>query len=78
MRKMTMSKPKYKQGKQITSMADFEKYTRRYFKVYFGNHSKTIHRAFLESWQYHTLYVFITRGFVYEADFIEKEHDDLS
>ena len=50
-----MSKPKYKQGKQIGSVADFEKSECLYFKVKFGNKIQTKHRAFLISWQYRTL-----------------------
>ena len=62
-----MSKPKYKQGKQICSMADFEKSECLYFKVKFGNKIQTKHRAFLISWQYRTLKMFIDRGWVFEA-----------
>lgn len=62
-----MSKPKYKQGKQICSMADFEKSECTYFKVKFGNKIQTKHRAFLISWQYRTLKMFIDRGLVFEA-----------
>ena len=62
-----MSKPKYKQGKQICSMADFEKSECLYFKVKFGNKIQTKHRAFLISWQYRTLKMFIDRGWVFET-----------
>ena len=62
-----MSKSKYKQGKQICSIADFEKSECLYFKVKFGNKIQTKHRAFLISWQYRTLKMFIDRGWVFEA-----------
>ena len=66
-----MSKPKYKQGKMIKSIADFAKSDKKWFKVRFGNKPKTLHRSFLISWQYRTLELFISRGSVYEADEIE-------
>ena len=62
-----MSKSKYKQGKQICSMADFENSECRYFKVKFGNRIQTKHRGFLISWQYRTLKLFIDGGLVFEA-----------
>ena len=68
-----MSKPKYKQGKRIMSMADFEKSECLYFKVKFGNRIQTKHRGFLISWQYRTLKLFIDGGLVFEA---EKEGGD--
>lgn len=68
-----MSKPKYKQGKKIRSIADFAKSKNQWFKVYFSNEPKTRHRSFLISWQYRTLEIFINKGWVYEADLIQKE-----
>lgn len=63
-----MSKPKYKQGRQILSIADFAKSDCEYFKVRFNNSLlQTKHRAFLISWQYRTLDIFINRGWVFEA-----------
>lgn len=63
-----MPKPKYKKGKQICSMADFEKSECLYFKVKFGDKFKTKHKSFLISWQYRTLLNFIRSGRVFEAD----------
>ena len=63
-----MSKPKYKQGKQICSIADFEKSECLYFKVKFGGKLQTKHRSFLISWQYRTLKLFIDGGLVFEAE----------
>ena len=63
-----MSKSKYKQGKRIMSMADFEKSDCTYFKVKFGNRIQTKHRGFLISWQYRTLKLFIDGGLVFEAE----------
>ena len=72
-----MSKPKYKQGKQITTIAEFANSKSMWFKVHFGNQSKTIHRSFLISWQYRLLERFIDRGCIFEADsIVQKEKDN--
>lgn len=62
-----MSKSKYKRGKQIRSMCDFEHSKALWYKVLFGNSERTKHRSFLISWQYHTLELFISAGRVFEA-----------
>lgn len=67
-----MSKPKYKQGKQICSMADFENCKSKWYK-WIGC---TRHRSVLESLQYHTLDLYIKRGSLYVADLIESEGED--
>lgn len=59
-------KAKYKRGKQIRSMCDFEHSNANWYKVLFGE-ERTKHRGFLESWQYHTLEMFIKNGRVFEA-----------
>ena len=42
-------------------------------RVLFGEgHERTIHRGFIESWQYHTLDIFIRRGWIYEAKTIKQ------
>ena len=64
-------KARYKRGKKIVSVGDFEKSPAIYFRVRFGKDERTRHRGFLESWQYHTLHSFIHGGCVYEA-----EHED--
>ena len=64
-------KAKYKKGQKIVSVGDFEKSSVMFFRVIFGNCERTKHRSFLESWQYHTLYLFIHNGWVYEANQIE-------
>ena len=63
-----MSKPKYKRGKPIKTVADFEKSSSTWFRVLFGMEERTKHRSFLISWQYHTLDMFIRAGRVFEAD----------
>lgn len=63
---------KYKTGKQIQTVADFENSKCDYFVVTFGNRTAPRHRAFLISWQYRTLKNFIDRGWIYEADSMQK------
>ena len=65
-----MSKPKYKLGKKIETVADFEKSTCTFFKV----GTKTTHRAWIESWQYRLLKEAIKRGILFETGSIEKEN----
>lgn len=66
-------KAKYKRGRKIESVGDFEKSEARFYRVCFGNNERTKHRGFLEAWQYHTLELFIRNGWVYEADAIETD-----
>ena len=64
-------KAKYKKGQKIVSVGGFEKSSATFFRVIFGKNERTRHRSFLESWQYHTLDLFIHNGWVYEANQIE-------
>lgn len=64
-----MSKPKYKIGKKIESVAEFEKSTCTFFKV----GTKTTHIAWIESWQYRLLKEAIKKGILFETESIEKE-----
>ena len=70
-------KAKYKRGKRIKSIEDFAKSKAKYYKVIFGNHELTRHRAFLESWQYHTIELFINGRRVFEAEPIQQEEGEL-
>lgn len=63
-----MSKSQYVEVIQLHSVADFECNYSKWYKVHFGSGVKTLHRSFLESWQYHTLETFIKHGCVYIAD----------
>ena len=63
-----MSGRKYKQGRQICSISEFDQSEKRFFIVRFGKTQKTTHRSFLISWQYRTLMNFIIRGDVFEAE----------
>ena len=64
-----MSKRKYKKGKQISSIAEFEESSCEFFIW----NNATRHRAVLVSLQYRTLKGIINRGFLYEAKKIEEE-----
>ena len=66
-------KAKYKRGRKILCVGDFEKSLATYYRVRFGAKERTIHRSFLMGWQYQTLSCFIGRGCVYEADPTEEE-----
>lgn len=72
-------KAKYQRGERIRNMNDFEHSKALWYKVQFGpseQDQRTRHRAFLISWQYHTLDSFIRRGCVYEAVPIRKETEN--
>lgn len=64
-----MSKKKYKKGKQIRSIAEFEQSSCEFF---IWNYA-TRHRAVLVSLQYRTLKGIINHGCLYEAKKIEEE-----
>lgn len=64
-----MSEKKYKRGKPIRSISEFDQSESKWFIVYFGRtNPQTKHRSFLISWQYRTLLDFINKGFVFEAE----------
>lgn len=65
---------KYRIGKRIKTMAEFSRSNSRFFMVSFGRIPRTIHRSFLESWQYHTLDMFIKRGQIWVAEKKEAEN----
>ena len=63
-----MSKPKYKQGKRINSISEFDQCENRWYRW----NGRTRHRAALESLQYHTLDMTIKAGRLYTAEPIEE------
>lgn len=65
-----MTLPKYKFGKQIRSISEFDQSECKYFKVFFGdkNSFQMKSRNFLISWQYRTLFTWIERGWIHEAE----------
>ena len=71
-----MSKPKYKQGKQICSISEFETCESLWYKW----NGKTRHRSVLISQQYRTLLNTINSGRLYTAELINKaeNEDDIS
>ncbi len=68
-----MSKRKYRTAYQFFTMAAFADYKGTYFIVRFGKNLKTVHRGFLESWQYRTLKRFVENGWVYASERIDDE-----
>jgi hypothetical protein len=64
-----MSKRKYKKGKQINSIAEFERSSCEFF---IWNYA-TRHHTVLESLQYRTLKEIIKHGCLYEAKKIDEE-----
>ena len=63
-----MSKPKYKQGKRICSISEFEACESLWYKW----NGKTRHRSVLISLQYRTLLNTINNGRLYIAELIDK------
>jgi len=64
-----MSKPKYKQGKQIRSISEFESSKCLWYKW----RGRTTHRAVLISLQYRTLRDAIKHGVIYTAELCEEQ-----
>lgn len=64
-----MSKAKYKTGKQIQSISQFDSCEKLLYKW----NGKTTHRSFLMSLQYRTLLNAIISGRLYEAELIKAE-----
>ena len=64
-----MTKPKYKQGARINSVAEFEACKSQLYKW----NGKTLHKQFLMSWQYRSINEVIKRGKLFIADRIEEE-----
>lgn len=69
-----MSKRKYEKAYRIDNMRAFASYRGTYFLVRFSDNKplKTLHRAFIESWQYHLIETFVKRGRVYAAKKVGK------
>ena len=65
-----MSKPKYKQGRQIHSISEFDSCESLWYKW----NGRTRHRSVLISLQYRTLLNTIIGGRLYVAEPIGNEH----
>ena len=69
---------KYKQGKQIKSVAEYESAAK--FLTFFMVYGRTTHKGWIESWQYRTLQNYIKAGAIYEAlpiDWPEEKEADM-
>ena len=67
-----MSKPRYKQGKRICSISEFETCENLWYKW----NGKTRHRSALMSLQYRTLLNTIMGGRLYTAELIDKAESE--
>lgn len=57
---------KYRKGKQVASMSDFDEGNNKMYVIELGK-PVTKHRSFLESQQYRTLRKWIEQNRIYEA-----------
>lgn len=63
-------KGKYKRGRLITSLDDFDKCESDYYKVLFGadgSRERTMHKGYMVGWQFHYISCMIHGKKVYEA-----------
>ena len=67
-----MSKARYKKGKRICSISEFDTCKNIWYKW----NGKTIHRSFLTSLQYYTLWNDINNGRLYTAELIDEEESE--
>lgn len=68
-----MSRRKYFPIMKVPDIVAFELIECDRFIFQMGNKSKTVTRAFLENWQYHTLKNYIEKGMIWFAR--RKEND---
>ena len=68
-----MSKRKYRERYEITSMTMFDEYCGDYF-IFRG---KTLHRGFIESWQYRSLKNIVKNGWLFAAEEISEGKKEL-
>lgn len=66
-----MSKSKYKKGRQITTISEFDQCESKWYKW----DNKTVHRSVLMSLQYRTLLYAIIGKRIYVADLIEEDNE---
>ena len=75
-----MSKAKYKRGRLITSLDDFDKCQSKFYMVLFGadrKNEKTMHKGYMVGWQARYVRDMIYDKRVYEAVRMEGEtHED--
>ena len=63
-----MTMRKYKLGKRLTSMAEFEQSDKTFFIIRFKDALGTRSRKIIEGWQYKTIKAYIDKGHLFEAD----------
>lgn len=63
-----MAKAKYKTGKKICSISEFDACEKLWYKW----RGRTVHRSMLISQQYRTLLNWIISGMLYEAEYIDE------
>lgn len=68
-----MGNRKYKQGKRITSLQEFEKTDCIWFEIHCSGRFKMWHRSALESLQVHTLKHWLYNGRVFETIQVKQE-----
>ena len=70
---------KYKKGKQIRSISEYEISTKingqKMFWIACGPQGYVRHVGWIESWQYRLLKQFIDNGYLYEAVFRSEDND---
>ena len=66
-----MSKAKFEQGEPVISIEEFVTNVCQWYKW----NGRTVHRKFLESWQYSMLVRMLSSRQIYTAK--EKAHDDV-
>lgn len=70
---------KYKRGKRIRSLSEYEISTKingqKMFWIQSNPRGYVRHVGWIESWQFRLLKMFIENGYVYEAVLKEKEND---
>ncbi len=70
--RVSMSKARYKQGKQICSISEFDTCKSDWYKW----NGRTKHRSVLMSLQYRTLLNVIVSGRLYAAELIDKTESE--
>ena len=66
-----MSRRKYKLGKRLTSVAEFDQSTKQFYIIRFGDALGTRSRKIIIGWQYKTIKDYIENGHLFEADEVE-------
>lgn len=68
-----MTRAKYKLGKRLTSIEEFDNSDRAFFIIRFRDALGTRSRTIVEGWQYKTVKAYIEKGHLFEADKVVQE-----